>query len=149
MAAKLLSLPEDQFKIQFHQILQTRPIIHCKDYVGPTVAPRTEDTLRKRTKTRIKEQKDKQKELKLSQQRTKQKQSQRKNNATSTAAAVSTRKEPRITSGQFWIKLTESLARGSVNQAQASKVVQQFMQLNSKYVSSLSLEDIEDMSTRM
>ena len=42
--------------------------------------------------------------------------------------------------------MTEKLAGGNVSQAQAMQIVNQFKLLQTDYVSSMSLEDIEDMA---
>jgi hypothetical protein len=155
-AAKILALPEKDFKVEFRKYLHKCPILHTKDYVGKAMACRTKDVLEERIAKRVDEQKEKEKELARSQQSTNQraaqdataqKQMQGKQFA-SISGASSSRRKPRISSIEFWNKLTSLLSRGNVSQTQATKVVQQFKILHAQYVARMSLEDIEDFASR-
>jgi hypothetical protein len=150
MAAQLLQLPEDRFKLQFRQLLQRCPVIHAEDYVGSSVAPRTNDVVRKRIETRVVGEKEKQKELEQFKKRDEtrvRKDAERKNGEVARTSAA--RAKPRLTSAQFWIKMKSLLARGNISEKQAAEVVQQFKMFQTQYVSSLSLEDIEEMACRV
>ena len=152
-AAQLLQLPEDDFKSQFRQPLQTCPVVHAEDYVGRSVAPRSNDVLRKRSETRVVAEKEKQKELEqfIKRDENRVRRDAKKKNVTASTknTSAAARAEPRVTSAQFWKKMKSLLARGAISEGQAAQVVQQFKMIQTQYVSSLSLEDIEEMAGRM
>ena len=148
IVAPQLSLSEDQFIEQFHHQLQAYPIIYSSHYVGASVAPRTEKYLLDRANKRISDQEEKKRELQCVQERTKsaaEKRNQTKRNEKS-STGTPTRDQLTVSSAQFWKKMTEKLAGGNVSQAQAMQIVNQFKLLQTDYVSSMSLEDIEDMA---
>ena len=74
-----------------------------------------------------------------------EKRNQTKRNEKS-STGTPTRDQLTVSSAQFWKKMTEKLAGGNVSQAQAMQIVNQFKLLQTDYVSSMSLEDIEDMA---
>ena len=151
-AAQLLQLPEDDFKSQFRQLLQTCPVVHAEDYVGRSVAPRSNDVVRKRIETRVVGEKEKQKELEQFIKRDEnrvRRDAKKKNVAATKRTSAAARAEPRVTSAQFWKKMKSLLARGAISEGQAAQVVQQFKMIQTQYVSSMSLEDIEEIAGRM
>ena len=151
MAAALLSLPETEFCNKFHQLLQSLPSVHTKEYIGPTTSRRSKNTLQKRITTRTKAKKEKQKDLTRSQQSTKQRAAKEAKILHNTiqsksSTTISKRQKPRITTPEFYNKLTAILSRSNMSSVQASQIVQKFKMYQTQYVNGMSLEDIDEFA---
>ena len=143
----MLQLPEPQFQQQFHRLLATCPIVHPNNYVGATVAPRTEEYLSQKITSRLKDEKKKKKDFRRSQK-------ERKRQQVAAAAAekelqnTPNQRSPRneISLSHFTQTMTAKLGRGNVSPAQAAQTVQQFLLLQSQFISTMSMEDIDDLA---
>ena len=146
MAQQMLQLPEPQFQQQFHRLLATCPIVHPNTYVGATVAPRTEEYLSQQITRRLKDEKKKKKDFRRSQEERKRQQvaAAAEKELQHTPNPRSPRNEISLT--QFTQNMTAKLGRGNVSQAQAAQTVQQFLLLQSQFISTMSMEDIDDLA---